>query len=125
MKLRSVKIDKKLIPQFNGNRLLPPNEQMVIYFSRIPGTSEKSNYKDYKFDAKGGVQLVYNDQQLVSTFIEKIENLEIEIDGKTQLIKNGVELAAANNSKLSELFTEIRNYLFPNNEELTEGESKA
>ena len=98
---------------------------MVIYFTRIPGTSEKSNYKDYKFDAKGGVQLVYNDQQLVSTFIEKIENLEIEIDGKTQLIKNGVELAAANNSKLSELFTEIRNYLFPVGDELEEGELKA
>lgn len=125
MKLRSVKIDKKLIPQFNNNRLLPAGEQMVIYFTRIPGTSEKSNYKDYKFDAKGGVQLVYNDQQLVSTFIEKIENLEIEIDGKTQLIKNGVELAAANNSKLSELFTEIRNYLFPVGDELEEGELKA
>ena len=125
MKLRSIKIDKKYIPIFNNNRSLPPEEQMVIYFSRIPGTSEKSNYKDYKFDAKGGVQLVYNDQQLVSTFIEKIENLEIEIDGKTQLIKNGVELAAANNSKLSELFTEIRNYLFPVGDELEEGESKA
>lgn len=125
MKLRSIKIDKKYIPIFNDNRSLPPEEQMVIYFSRIPGTSEKSNYKDYKFDAKGGVQLVYNDQQLVSTFIEKIENLEIEIDGKTQLIKNGVELAAANNSKLSELFTEIRNYLFPVGDELEEGESKA
>ena len=125
MKLRSVKIDKKLIPQFNNNRLLPASEQMVIYFSRIPGTSEKSNYKDYKFDSKGGVQLVYNDQLLVSTFIEKIENLEIEVDGKTQLIKNGVELAAANNSKLSELFTEIRNYLFPEGDELEEGESGA
>jgi len=125
MKLRSIKIDKKYIPIFNDNRSLPPEEQMVIYFTRIPGTSEKSNYKDYKFDAKGGVQLVYNDQQLVSTFIEKIENLEIDVDGRVQVIRNGAELASANNSKLVDLFTEIRNYLFPDNEELTEGESKA
>jgi hypothetical protein len=125
MKLRSIKIDKKFIPIFNDNRSLPPEEQMVIYFSRIPGTSEKSNYKDYKFDVKGGVQLVYNDQQLVSTFIEKIENLEIDVDGRVQAIRNGAELASANNSKLVDLFTEIRNYLFPDNEELTEGESKA
>ena len=42
MILRSVKIDKKFIPEFNDNKKLPVEEQMVIHFSRIPGTSEKS-----------------------------------------------------------------------------------
>ena len=122
MKLRSVHIDKKYIPKFAGNRDLSPNEQVEIYFSRIPGTSEKSNYKDFKFDSKGGVQLVYNDQMMVSTFVEKVVNLELDIDGKISQIKNGVELANANNSALPELFTEIRDYLFPDNEEMPEGE---
>ena len=104
---------------------LPPGEQVVIHFSRIPGTAEKSNYKDFKLDGKGGVQLIYNDQMLISTFIAKIENLEIEINGKIKKIKDGVELASVNNSALSELFTEIRDYLFPENEIISEGESGA
>jgi hypothetical protein len=125
MRLRSVKIDNKLIPQWNGNRELLPGEQVVLWFSRIPGTSEKANYKDYKFDTKGAVQLVYNDQMMISAFVERVDNLELEVDGKVKQIKTGAELAEANNSKLSELFTEIRDYLFPDSEELTEGESEA
>jgi len=122
MKLRSIKIDKKFIPDFNGNKELPPDEQIVIFFNRIPGTSEKSKYKDFKFDQNASVQLVYNDQLLISTFVEKIENLELETEGK---IKNGNDLANANSPDLPPLFTEIRNYLFPEADEFEPGESNA
>ena len=125
MKLRSIKIDKRFIPQFNDNRDLPPDEQVIIYFKRIPGTSEKSNYKSFRMDSKSGVELIYNDQMLVSAFIDRIDNLEVDVDGKSQKIKNGADLAAANNSLLADLFTEIRDYLFPDDEELNEGESEA
>jgi hypothetical protein len=122
MKLRSIHIDKKFIPQFAGNHDLSPDEQVIIYFNRIPGTSEKLNYKNFRFDSTSGVQLIYNDQMLVSTFIEKIDNFELDVDGKTTKIKTGAELAAVNNPVLTELFTEIRDYLFPDNEEMPEGE---
>ena len=62
---------------------------------------------------------------MVSSFVESIENLSLDIDGKTEKIKNGADLAKANSPLLIDLFTEIRDYLFPDNEELSEGESKA
>jgi len=119
MKLRAVKIDKKFIPEFNGNKKLSIDEQVVIYFSKIPGTVERSNYNGFKFDQSFGTQLVHNDQMLVSAFIERIENLE---DSEGNIIKSGQELAALNDSVLESLFPEIRNYLFPEGEELTEKE---
>ena len=125
MKLRSIKIDKKFIPEFNDNKDLSPADQVIIYFNRIPGTSEKGNYKDFTFNQKGGISLNYNDQMLASTFIERIDNLEMDVDGKTEKIKNGKELALVNNPVLSDLFTEIRDYLFPEDEEISGGESTA
>ena len=118
MKLRAIKIDKRFIPEWNDNKKLPSNEQVVIEFSRIPATSEEQNYKGFKFDSSGTMQLVYNDNMLVSTFVSKVSNLEIGDDK----IKTGTELATANNPALKDLFTEIRAYLFPSDEELTAGE---
>ena len=125
MKLRSIKIDKKFIPEFNNNKDLQQADQVVIYFNRIPGTSEKGNYKDFTFNQKGGISLNYNDQMMVSTFIDRIDNLEMEVDGKIEKIKNGKDLAFINNPVLSDLFTEIRDHLFPEDEEIPAGESIA
>jgi hypothetical protein len=50
--------------------------------------------------------------------VSKVHNLEIG----DEKIKTGAELATANNPLLKELFTEIRAYLFPADEELTAGE---
>lgn len=125
MRLRSVHIDRKFIPEFSGNKELPPADQVVVHFSRIPGTAEKSNYKGFKMDQQGSMQLVYSDSLLVSSFVDRIENLELEIDGKIEKIKNGVQLASANNSVLMDLIVEIRDYLFPESEVMPEGESIA
>ena len=119
MKLRAIKIDKRFIPEWNDNKSLPSNEQVVIEFSRIPATSEEQNYKGFKFDSSGTMQLVYNDNMLISTFVSKVSNLGMD-DGTK--IKTGTELATANNPALKDLFTEIRAYLFPADEELTAGE---
>jgi hypothetical protein len=123
MLLRSIKIDKKFIPEWNNNKELPIEEQVVIYFKRIPGTSEKSTYKSFKYGQKNEIELVYNDQVLVAGLVDRVENLELEIDGKVEKIKNGIDLANANHSLLGDLFTEMRDYLFPDAEEFTEGES--
>ena len=118
MKLRAIKIDKRFIPEWNDNKKQPANEQVIIEFSRIPATSEEQNYKGFKFDSSGTMQLVYNDNMLISSFVSKVSNLEIG----DEKIKTGAELATANNPLLKDLFTEIRAYLFPADEELTAGE---
>ena len=35
MKIRAIKIDKRFVPTWNGNKDLPTTEQMVIHFKRI------------------------------------------------------------------------------------------
>ena len=118
MKLRTVEISKRFVPEWNDNKKLPATEQVVIHFSRIPGTSEKSTYKGFRINQSGDMQLVYNDNLLCSSFVSKVDNLEIN-DVK---IKTGAELATASHSILTDLFVEIRDYLFPENEELEAGE---
>jgi hypothetical protein len=123
MKIKAISIDKRFIPEWNENKKLPPAEQVVINFLRIPGTSEKGNYIDFGANAKGDFRMIYNDTSLIAAFVESIENLELKReDGQTDKIRKGSELAAANASILSELFTEIRSYLFPTDEELDTGE---
>ena len=122
MKLRAVEINKKFIPEFNDNKKLPVNEQLVIHFGRIPGTSEKMTYKTFKFDSSGTMQLSYNDNLMLATFVSKVENLELDNGNK---IKDGKDLATASHPALEKLFTEIRDYLFPDEGEFEEGESEA
>lgn len=120
MKIKAIQIPKRFIPKWNGNKDLSPNEQVIITFKEIPGTSEKSHYKNFAFATSGGVELKYNDSLLVSAYVEKIENLEIG----DEVIRTGARLAKANAPGLTDLFTEIRDYLFPD-DELSEGESEA
>ena len=125
MKLRSIRIEKKMIPKWNGNDELPIDERVVIHLSRIPGTSEKGNYIESSFNSKGNMSISYNDQMMVAAFVSKIENLEIDESGKTVKIKNGVELSTAAHPDLPELFNEIREHLFPLNEDINQGELEA
>jgi len=119
MKLRHIEINRRFVPKWMGNDTLPANEQIVIHFSRIPGTSEKPNYRSFSMLPGGGVQLTFNDNLLCSALVQRIENLWIS----EKQIKTGQDLAVAAHSKLSDLFTEIRDYLFPDDEDITEGEA--
>lgn len=130
MKTKSVFISKRFIPEWNGNKELPAHEQMVITFRTIPSTAQKKDYMSFAFGG-GKTEVIYNDALLCTAFIEKIENYEDETvdpkNGQTTVkkITTGAELASLNNSTLNDLFTEIRNYLFPDADELNAGESKA
>lgn len=118
MKLHTIEIDKRFVPQWNGNRNLSADEQVVIHFARIPGTSEKSNYISFSMSQGGNFGIINNDNLMLSTFIQRIENLEI---GNKKIVK-GADLATATHPKIADLITEIRQYLFPEDEELTAGE---
>ncbi|HQO00689.1 MAG TPA: hypothetical protein PLI62_00360 [Spirochaetota bacterium] len=122
MKLRAIKIDRRFVPEWNKNKKLPPAEQVVIHFNRIPGTTEKMSYKGFSFKQGGAVELSYNDNMLVAAFVQKVENLELS-DGTK--IKDGKDLATLTNPLISGLITEIRDYLFPDDEDMTEGEPSA
>jgi hypothetical protein len=121
MKLKAIKIDRRFVPEWNDNKDLPPAEQVVIHFSRIPATSEKQNYLNFSFGQDSSTKINYNDNMLCAAFISKIENLELG----EEKIKDGKDLSTASHPKFAGLFTEIRGYLFPDDEDLTAGESKA
>lgn len=125
MKLKSIKIDMILIPKFNRNRELPANEQVKIHFSKIPGRIERESFVGFKMDKRQGLEMIHNDHMLVLTYVERIENLSDEIGDLTVQIKTGAQLAESSNADLDKLFVEIREHLFPENEDLTMGESKA
>lgn len=122
MIIKDIHIDRRYVPKWNGNKELPASEQVVINFNRIPAISERMNYKNFVIDQAGGWKISYNDNQLISAFVGKIENLETESGKK---IKDGKDLATSSNPIFAELISEIRDYLFPDNEDFTEGESKA
>jgi len=124
MLLRIVSISKKFIPKFGGNSELPDAQKVVIHFAHIPGRGERSNYISYSFDAKGSVDIRYNNVGLVA-LVDRVENFEIEDEnGIKKRITTGAELAALNHSSLDELFAEMREHLFPD-DDLTVGELKA
>ena len=125
MRIRALKIDTKLIPEWCGNRDLPAHEQMVIHFHRIPGTSEKGNYESFSCDSAQSYSVIHRDNTLVAHFVSRIENLELEVGGEVKKITKGIDLAAASHPKLGELFSEIRLHLFPVDEDLSPGESIA
>lgn len=125
MKLKSVKIDKKFIPKFNGNQDLPVNEQVIIYFKSIPGRVDRESYVSFTMDKRQQLSMVHNDQMLVLTYVDRIENLFDEIGDLVVPIKTGQQLTESSNADLDPLFVEIREYLFPENEDLTMGESSA
>lgn len=122
MELVSIEPELKLIPKWNKNHELPAGEQVAIYFHRIPGTSEKKKYNNFRFDTSArSIEMVNEDSLVCQTFIKKVENLKIN----NKYIKNGVELSSANHPALEGLFEEIRNHLFPTDEAVTVGESQA
>lgn len=124
MIIKSPLVSKRFIPEWNGNKEQPSHEQVCIVFRSIPGAADKSNYIGFKSDQGGGFQLIYNDALLVRTYVEKVENLTLEVGDKTEKISDGIKLASCTAPILSELFTEIREYLFPK-EDIDEGESEA
>ena len=120
MKLREIKISEVFTPEFNDNKKLPATEQMKIKFKRIPGTAERMKYIKLEF-RDGGTSLIYNDIAMSVDFIDSIENFEVG----SKKVKTGEDLATLNHPEITSLFPEIRNHLFPENEEITEGESEA
>lgn len=121
MELRGITINKRFVPEFNNNKKLPIDKQIVIHFARIPGTAEEKNYKNMSVTKDGTYGVLFKDDMLLSSYIERIENLKVA----GVKVDTGQKLVEAVAPELEDLFTEVRDYLFPEAEEFAEGEQEA
>ena len=119
MKIRSVKLEDKYIPEFNGNKDAPLAEQVVVHIKDHISNLQLANYKKFNFEPGGGYNVEYDHAQIFARHIGKIENLEDD-DGP---IDSGVKLADSKNKALYPLMVEIRNYLLNAGEAMEAGES--
>ena len=119
MKVRSIRKEKVFIPEFNGNKDLPEDEQVKIEVKQFPTAIEVSQYKDFGFGTDVTVKIKYNDNMIVTRHAGKIHNLEDD-DGK---IMSGEQLAKTKNYFFGDLIAEFRDYILDAGEGLTQGES--
>ena len=49
MKIRSIKREKVFIPEFEGNKELPANEQVKIEIKSFPSVIQVAEYKKYSY----------------------------------------------------------------------------
>lgn len=94
-----VKDHEVYIPEWNGNRDLPDDEQIKVhhrYF--LPGERKKYIYtKPVRVDVNTGdvdskVDFVQDEQGIVKALITKIENLTVKAGGKEIKVTNGEAL---------------------------------
>ena len=126
MIIRAIKRSLEFYPEFNDNKKLPLANQLKIEFTRIPGTSEKGKYEEYGFSQNGQMTIHYNNKEMILAFVGKLTNAIFTYeDGEQFIAHDAVDLASVVSPEAEELFSQMRNYLFPPKPKLSEGESKA
>lgn len=121
MILKQVTRENIFIPNFNGNRSLPIEDQISVQIKHWPSVTEIGVYKSFSFDSKQSIELKYNDAPLLNNCVGRILNLKVG----TEDIKNGSDLSQSTCKELVLLVTEIRDYIFNDGELISVGESKA
>ena len=119
MKLKAVTLDKTYIPEFNGNRDLPKEEQVTVEIKRHISNVEMSQYKKFISRRDGSYTIEYDDPKIMAIHVGAIKNLQVG----DAVIKSGVDLGDSDQTVLYDLMIEIRNYLLNAAEALPEGES--
>ena len=121
MKIKTLRKDKVFVPEFNGNRDLPEEEQITVNIKSFPTGPESSSYRGYRFSQDGATEIVYsNDALMLTKHIGSIKGIELDNGEK---INNGSTLSKSTCLELSPLISEIREYLLDVAEPLSEGES--
>jgi len=112
-----VNISKKgtFIPEWNGNKDLPEEEQIKVHF-RYLNVQERKRYTTqhpWEVDGQGNFsfKLEHDDKAIFQAMTETIENLSIEDEnGNTKEVKTADDLLNARG--LDELFQEIWTHYF-------------
>ena len=119
MKLRPIKLEDVFIPEFNGNRGLPRDEQITVEIKSHMSPFQIT--KNKRFIRRGAETIVeYDDAVIFLNHVGKISNLE---DGHSVKIIDGIALLDSKDKRLYDLVIEIRNYLFTAGEEMEPGEN--
>lgn len=101
-------LEDRYIPKFNGNRDLPPDEQVVVTIQR-PTAAQRENLKGYQIEAgTSNVRIAFATEKILRNHVTKIENLEDEVNGEVKVIKDGGDLAVSKNPKLQRLVDELK-----------------
>lgn len=116
MILKAIRKEKEYIPEFNGNRKLPKEEQIIVKFKDFPNVSQAKKYKTYRYSQDAAVEMIYNDGLFLMTHVDSIKNLN---DGFKE-IKTGADLSTSENLQLEELTSELREYALEQGENLKE-----
>ena len=115
-------LESKFIPEFNGNKELPLDEQIVVEIKR-PSSSQRETLRGYRMDQAGNFSVGFNVDRILRQHVGKISNLESEVNGKTFVIGDGKALADDTNPNLSGLVDEIKAEI-TRNQSLDETEEK-
>lgn len=101
-------LEDRYIPKFNGNRDLPPDEQVVVTIQR-PTAAQREGLKSIQIEAgTGRMSFSFATEKILRNHVTKIDNLEDEVNGEVKLIKDGADLAASSNPRLQRLVDELK-----------------
>ena len=117
--MKGVQLEKEYIPEFNDNRELPKEEQIVVECKAHISNLQMGNYKKF-IQGDGTISVEYDNKTIMVAHVGNIRNL---VDHDGTMIKNGIDLADSTNKLLYPLMTELRNYYLNESELLTQGEN--
>lgn len=124
MKIKTIRKPDEFIPEFNGNKELPEDEQIKINIKSFPSLPEAQNYQGLKISEQGSFEMVYSSDAIMLTrHVGAIKNLEIEGQAQGEAITNGSSLAKSKFLELSPLVKEIRDFLLEAADLIPQGES--
>jgi len=116
-------LEARYVPKWNGNRDLPENEQVSVEIL-WPTNKERETLKGYRLSPKTEEVTVYFDtERILEKHVGKIENLEVQADGKAVTIESGKDLARSSVLALGGLIDELKGYV-SSEEGLSEDEAK-
>ena len=121
MKIRSLVKEKEFIPEFDGNRDLKKEDQIIVNIKKFPNNEEIGKIKNHKFDTDGNVMINYGVSYVLKNCVGSIKG--IELDEGREPVTNGSSLASSDVLELEPIISEIVQYLLKTSEVLEEKES--
>lgn len=101
-------LEDRYVPKFNGNRELPPDEQIVATIVR-PTAAQMESLKGYQVEAGTGlIKISFATERILKNHVTEIVNLEDDFNGSVTEIRSGGDLAKTKNPILRRLVDELK-----------------
>jgi hypothetical protein len=122
MKIKTIRKENVFIPEFQGNKDLPEEEQIKVNIKSFPTNGEAQEIRGFRMGKGESLEIVYADSVMLRRHIGGIKNITFD-DASIPVINNGSTLASSKVLELAPLISEIREYLLETSEVLSEGEN--